>query len=1205
MKITHSTELMKNQKHALIMSPDEQFKVLQTQGGNSLFFSIGALKTGNVFYCTRELPADKHGWSKIDLSSVLARNHNNAPVSAKTFAVSQNLSSGTTDLALVITANGQDFLYLSLGNSNTDDAWDVNGGSLPWTLIPFDDTSHNFTSPAIAEVYLSQSGNTEIIVADVVPDPSNNNIFRYFVDPSKKRYNNVWNPHDLAINIEAGNITNKVGRKKDRINIDGIYTMGTLDKEPQLVYTPVYNPFSKTVPPDPTRIVLPEDTTAFALSFNDPHYSDLFVTAGNSLYFLRSDAQTDQLTLTSEFIVYTHYLLAGTQSLHVNNHNGQVYVWGLNQQNQLFYLKCPAGNETTSAAWSNPVPIHENVQGVASYINSQFDNMSVFLHTNDDTMLHLSQDLVTTHWMERNIILPTADLNEYIETHTYTTHIRCTDDNNIPLSNTAMTISATETCSVYINDIYYVLHPNILLQISSDSVGIVTIVQSVDSIGSVCYFLSDGTQKISVNPMQSVLNKLQNVQSGDDLNATVKDEKGNSKPLIENTSITDDKKDQMASYVSNFVQLHKDLPADGTQKPLPPARHGVKRPADPADIKVFGIWFGNQNIQYFEGADQASRVGLVLDANGMFTVDSKLLRAGNVNSFETAVGDLWRWLKSLFEKVEHFFIQVIEGINHFFVSIAGAVYHFALRCINDILQGVQFVLNKIEIVFEKIVQWVGHIFGWDDVIRTHKVLKKLFNHYANYCIENIAGYRSEIVNLTTTVEQYINKWAGLPMDSYQSQAAAQNTGAGQNSPSSNWASHHTKGNISNANIGSKNTDTGSMLDDLFQALINEGEIFESAAVQLKNIFKNFSSLSMADFIKQILAVIADTFLESVENVLTAFLKIAEDMVKDVVDNILNAPIDIPVISPLYEAFAEDKLTMLDLVCLVVAMPVTFIYKLANNDHAPFPDENDKDYKALYDTSDFNAVANLCFTKTPQSGKAGAGASTPWQIETTSVYDKLTFAGNICAGAGGLLIAILGSLKFMEESTEFKSVALSTAYACAYLPYVAPDILGCAEYIGDFKKGWYNDLNALLGGIGLVKSFVDIKSCWDPADLGPRKTIPGRPDPDGGPDLPERPEKPGVDNRSSWTQVSPYIDLLLNVAWEVPVVFAYLDSKRNINDVLNLTGNTFFNTTGVLSPFIAAAENVEVKAVLIGSAAALNLGYGALSMAMSLDNLPTD
>ena len=77
----------------------------------------------------------------------------------------------------------------------------------------------------------------------------------------------------------------------------------------------------------------------------------------------------------------------------------------------------------------------------------------------------------------------------------------------------------------------------------------------------------------------------------------------------------------------------------------------------------------------------------------------------------------------------------------------------------------------------------------------------------------------------------------------------------------------------------------------------------------------------------------------------------------------------------------------------------------------------------------------------------------------------------------------------------------------------------------------------------------------------------------------------VDNRSSCTKASPYC-FFLNVAWELPPVFACLHSRRNTNDVLSLTGNTLFNFTGALSPFIAA-ENIEVKAGLIGTAAAFN------------------
>ncbi len=61
MKIIHSSELMKNQRQAEIMSPGAAFQALQTYDGHSLFFSIG---TDQVFYLTKELDKGRHRMGK-------------------------------------------------------------------------------------------------------------------------------------------------------------------------------------------------------------------------------------------------------------------------------------------------------------------------------------------------------------------------------------------------------------------------------------------------------------------------------------------------------------------------------------------------------------------------------------------------------------------------------------------------------------------------------------------------------------------------------------------------------------------------------------------------------------------------------------------------------------------------------------------------------------------------------------------------------------------------------------------------------------------------------------------------------------------------------------------------------------------------------------------------------------------------------------
>ncbi len=549
---------MKNQKHAVIMAPDKQFEVLQTQEGHALFFSIG---TDNVFYCTREIPADIHGWSKVDFSSALSADFNNATVAAKTFDVAQDLGTGTTDIALVITVNGTDYLYVSLGNVNTDAAWSAN--TVQWTAIPYDDASHTFKNLAIADVSLAESGNTEYLIADILEDPTSTvkSIYRYYIDPTKKLSGLFWNTHDISGDLEAGSITSYVGRKSAQ-PVDAVYTMGTILNTPQLLYTPLYNFFKHSTAPVVTRFILPQNATTMALSTPKAPYTDLFVAAGGGLYYLNYTAQLDSATPA---LVYSHSLLQGVQRLHINNTADKTVVWGLNEQGQVFYLSCVPGSEANTSAWSYPVAILSGVEGIATYINGQQNSLVIFAHMQDDTIVQLTQDAVTRQWVTRNIVLPATDINDYIENYTFTTQIRLTDDNSVPLNGESVSISSTAVCSVYINNEYHVLYANTPIQITCDETGYIAIQQTTDSLGGICFKLTDGTQTVSVNPMTNVLDRVKNVQHKEDLNVNVSDERGNTKPLVDPT-VNDDDKEAIAQYIANFVSLQSDVPADGTQK---------------------------------------------------------------------------------------------------------------------------------------------------------------------------------------------------------------------------------------------------------------------------------------------------------------------------------------------------------------------------------------------------------------------------------------------------------------------------------------------------------------------------------------------------------------------------------------------------------------------------------------------------------------
>ena len=226
MQITFDSELMENQKHADVMAPDVAFEVLQSQDGDSLFFSIG---TDHALYVTRELTATPTGWDKIDLSSALASQHGGAAVAAKAFRVAQNPQTLSIDLALVLTVAGQDFLYLSLGNANTDAAW-ANG--VPWTAVPFDaGTAPNPLT--IADVLVMDlAGPTEVIFVDVIRTPGDPLMLldRYSITPATAPH---WNSLDLPIDLASGSIASCLG-KRTGDPVPGIYTFGAISGKQEL-----------------------------------------------------------------------------------------------------------------------------------------------------------------------------------------------------------------------------------------------------------------------------------------------------------------------------------------------------------------------------------------------------------------------------------------------------------------------------------------------------------------------------------------------------------------------------------------------------------------------------------------------------------------------------------------------------------------------------------------------------------------------------------------------------------------------------------------------------------------------------------------------------------------------------------------------------------------------------------------------------------
>ena len=217
-------------------------------------------------------------------------------------------------------------------------------------------------------------------------------------------------------------------------------------------------------------------------------------------------------------------------------------------------------------------------------------------------------------------------------------------------------------------------------------------------------------------------------------------------------------------------------------------------------------------------------------------------------------------------------MQEEEGLYHFLVTIGNDVYDLLLDCISAVAHAVELVFNKIEVFFDDLIKWLGFVFEWADILRTHSVLKNVINCYIAQCINNLSDASTQLKNTFTQVEKYIDAWAGIPNNlppsltgsTLDGSTASSPAGPGQNSPQSNWGLHHLKSSAANGTTTAQPNagvlgDIESVLQPLVDALAREEEVFKLAGDNFKSdIIDKIHQLSLPQIIEAVMAILADT-----------------------------------------------------------------------------------------------------------------------------------------------------------------------------------------------------------------------------------------------------------------------------------------------------------------------------------------------------------
>jgi hypothetical protein len=928
-QLAYSSELMRNYLQAEVLAPDAEFEALQAEDGSSLLFSVGG---DDTLYLTQEVPAERSGWRRTDLSTDRIRQDfpGRSGVAVRTFAAAESVfaSPPMIHLAMVVGDGTQDHLYLSLSNPADGSAWP---GPPQWTAYPFDDPAHQLSQLSIAGVFVSEATDAEYVVVDVLRNPGSGQqlVFRYYIDPAKTG-GYAWHPHDLAIDLEAGRYSSCLGRRYAQY-VDGLYTIGRVDGSPQFQYQPLYNVFNPKVPPSPSLYQLPGGAVpeAVAACRNPDDSTDLYITAAGTLYRLGSRQQQNGAVAAP---VLSSPRLNGVRELFAESNGTEVTVWGLNGSNEVFYTAAAANQVGSGAlAWSNPLPILTGVEQVSPYLDRANRVNTFFAHTGRNQLTKAVKSPDTGLWNTWQITLDPPNPNAPAEAFSsYTTRIEVTDtDTGQPAVGVPLTLTAMDVTAAYIDYGYYVLGPS-PIQVTTDQTGAVTVVEPVTALAGTRLTATAGAAVLDINPMDHAFAKASALTTPAALTAAV---------------IT---------------------APDGSTTPLIPPG------TDPGLLRAVATG----NTQLAQAYAQLPAATAALQARGIRArqVMPAATTLADPSALLVDVGDLFSWLGEQVEEGIDFAVQLIQDaatqLWNFAVTIGGQVYQCVLSSVEAVVGAAQWLYSALATAAEDLLHYLEFAFEWTDITRTKRILANLTQLSLTHEVAQISVLKGQFDQLVATVEQAVNNWAGvgdwsgLGTDGTAVPDTTSNPGAQQTAPGSLLAHHLQNNGSSLTTLQPLPTvpATSNPIAALLAAIDQEGQVIGDTIDRLQQLAADFDRLTVVEILKELAAVFADLVLESAKVVVDTLFDILQQIATAAVA-VLSTPIHIPVVSDVLNDIGVPDFSFLDLACWVVAVPATVAYKLAQGT-APFPDTPESTFLAT--VSDYDTLVNAFQSKTAAS-----------------------------------------------------------------------------------------------------------------------------------------------------------------------------------------------------------------------------------------------
>jgi hypothetical protein len=897
----------------------------------------------------------------------------------------------------------------------------------------------------------------------------------YLVNPDISSTAWLWREMPCPVN-SLGVIDFRIGHNSKLESIDGVdaiaYVLYQTDKnETALVLTslPDTSIFNHLIETD-------INPTAFDIIEDSQNNSQLVI-AEKDMYLLSTEAQMAKDSAT---------VSQGTTKLNSNSFTGsanRIELGRVSEQDLQVWIRTSEGDllqsKSTNGTWDNFFPFEKNVELLASWRNGGSGLNAIFYVSLDNQLNRYIQDPSTTRWLHHPVKVPT--LGEAHEVCSYTTHLNITDEDGRGLVDHKVTINCSEQSQLKINnETYYLGQGEHCAVVKTDMLGNILIENTVDSLVTPTLRISvDGIDTpFDLNPMHDVQTKLSGITKDSLKSARMQTtEIGKTAPLFKRMSDEDAK--HASDSLNGLTDVANKLPSSAfpSAPVMENAVHlrNVKLMLKAPDIKheKLGPLFG---IDFTQGAPLFSSDHQTLQNVHLKTYNTLMARAESIDmlkSFDDSIthffGDLWHSIKKGLLAIGHLVVQAVKkGFELIVTLLDGTVLKAIVHFAEQAWEVVSHVLEKIGAAIEDALRWLGELFAWNDILRTHDVIRSLINIGLNSGKEALASSSEKVNVLFNQIRQsisqangYKNSKASYLTANTKSATAKKGKQNPLGHPQSNWAISHA---TSSGTLSHAPTDKTAnvKIDNAFKQSIED--IKKIMAEAGKEVSDSFESGDVGDVLRSILNLLEEAIISAAELAIQGMLNLAEKAL-DLLQDVLNHRWNIPLLTPLYENIIAPGSTfsLLDLICLVVAIPATVMYKIGNGT-APFTEST---VRAIARCKTFDDVFRVYDSpEVISSYKISTKIPKPLPVEARMHPNMLYATGTEGMSAGSASVSGSAQAGLTSQTTAQPPKGVREFdYVLGYISGTATCIYGIANGIGAIKQ------NQVTGKIKMVTGIV--------------------------------------------------------------------------------------------------------------------------------------